>query len=662
MASRKPRFVDGSSWEATPAETRTLRNVRDLVLELRADRARLDGLEAGAFAAAAQVADAQTARCGDASEYAFPWRSIALELATALHLSPGEVEARLRHDHVLTHRFPLVAGALSGQVITRRQADIIREHGEPLPDQVVEEYSRRSVTYAEDATPGQVRVFVKRLAAQLDPAPLPERHRRAIDRRGTRVRVLGDGLAEFVLTDEVMKVAAIHDRLTAIAKPIAAEEKRIATEERKRRDAEEKQRRDAAGASAGMGAAGSAGAVNRIVRNAFGMWVNGDGVAVDANGYATHPDARPGTGTGADRTTYPRGGSAVMPGTSSPRDTARSNTHGPATDRDAHPDDAGPTNGDRRIVRSPLPGCSMVRERTEVFHDGTWYPYDPALPLKPTDEQIAASVERTRDARSRDQIRADLATDLLLTGAPTSQTVDGSAEKAAAIRGTVAVVIPATSLAGLDDGPAMLAGYGPLPADVARRFARDAPGWERVFQNPDTGALVTVDHYTPTAAIRRLINLRDDTCRAPGCPQPAHRCEKDHTTEWERGGPTCAGNLSALCTPHHQLRHHSPWRIAQPEPGVIVWTSPLGYEYVTDPPPQVAHTAAHAPLPPDLGMPEWEYAPVTQADLDDAWWWEYENGLTDQPPPGWDHPDPATITTATGEAPPGGPLSGDADL
>ncbi|MGW9114644.1 DUF222 domain-containing protein, partial [Microbacterium sp. NPDC055683] len=330
MAGRKPRFAGGSSWEATPAEVRTIGNVRDLILELRADRARLDGLEAGAFAAAARVAEAQTARCGDASGYGFPWRSIALELATALRLSPGEVEARLRQDLALTDRFPVVAEALRRQVITRRQADIIREHGERLPAEVVEEYSRRAVTYAEDATPGQVRVFAKSLAGVLDPAPLPERHRRALDRRGTRVRALDDGLAEFILTDDAAKITAIHDRLTTIAKPIAAEEKRLAAEEKKRRTAqgEQAQRAEASGPT-GPGMASGA-----VTRNAFGMRVNGDGVAVDANGYATHPDA--------------------------------------------------PRNGDRRTVRVSLPGCSMMREHVEVFHDGTWYPHDPALPLRPT--------------------------------------------------------------------------------------------------------------------------------------------------------------------------------------------------------------------------------------------------------------------------------------
>ncbi|GAA4772043.1 HNH endonuclease signature motif containing protein [Microbacterium gilvum] len=641
MSGRKPRFAAGSSWEATAGEVRTIGNVRDLILEVRADRARLDGLEAGAFAAAARVAQAQTARCEDASAYGFPWRSIALELAAALHLSPGEVEARLRQDLALTDRFPVVADALCRQVITRRQADIIREHGERLPADMVEEYSKRAVTYAEDATPGQVRVFAKGLAAELDPAPLPERHRRALDRRGTRVRALDDGLAEFVLTDDAAKITAIQDRLTTIAKPLAAEErrlaaeeKRLAAEEQKRRDAEEQ--RLAAEEKKRAGMAGSAATTGPVSRNAFGMRVNADGVAVDANGYATHPDADP------HRPGGPRSSGAQDPG-----------AHGPDGAGPHAPDADGPRNGDRRTVRSTLPGCSMMREHVEVFHDGTWYPHDPALPLRPTEEQVAAAVERGRDARTRDHIRADLATDLLLTGAPTSHTIDGSIEKVAAIRGTVAVTIAATTLAGLDDHPALLAGYGPLPPDVARRFAQDAPGWERLFQDPDTGALHTVDHYTPTTAIRRLIELRDGTCRAPGCLRPASRCEKDHTREWERGGPTCAGNLSALCTAHHKLRHHTPWHIQQPQPGVIIWTSPLGHDYATQPPPQAAHTAMHAPNPPGPCIPEWEYAPVTQADLDDQWRWEYENGLTDQAPPGW-HPDPGPAAVAVG-----GPAEGD---
>jgi hypothetical protein len=192
------------------------------------------------------------------------------------------------------------------------------------------------------------------------------------------------------------------------------------------------------------------------------------------------------------------------------------------------------------------------------------------------------------DERNRDQIRADILADELLTAAPTVHVVEreGTPNLLAEIRGTIAITIPVTTLAGLDDEPAFLHGYGPLDPDIARRFAKQAPGWERVFQNPDTAALLTVDHYEPTAAIRRLIDVRDEVCRFPSCDQPAQHCEKDHTVEYARGGPTRASNLAALCRPHHMLRHQTAWHPRQVSPGVIEWTSPAGRRYREVPLPQ----------------------------------------------------------------------------
>ncbi|MDI6945088.1 hypothetical protein QMO46_16535, partial [Microbacterium barkeri] len=61
------------------------------------------------------------------------------------------------------------------------------------------------------------------------------------------------------------------------------------------------------------------------------------------------------------------------------------------------------------------------------------------------------------------------------------------------VRAVVQVTVAATTLAGLDDEPGFLAGYGPIDADTARKLAGNAAGWERVFCHPDTGALLTVD-------------------------------------------------------------------------------------------------------------------------------------------------------------------------
>ncbi|WP_345750043.1 HNH endonuclease signature motif containing protein [Microbacterium rhizophilus] len=182
------------------------------------------------------------------------------------------------------------------------------------------------------------------------------------------------------------------------------------------------------------------------------------------------------------------------------------------------------------------------------------------------------------DDRHLAQLRADIALDLLLTGEPTGHDLDR------AVTATIEITIPVTTLVGLDDGPALLAGYGPIDPDTARRLAADATGWERVFLHPDTGALLTVDHYTPSAAQRRHLLARDRTCRVPGCTTRAKHCDIDHTIPYSRGGPTDVGNLAALCEPHHTMKHHSPWRFRHLGHGRLRFTSPAGYDYIDSPP------------------------------------------------------------------------------
>jgi len=53
--------------------------------------------------------------------------------------------------------------------------------------------------------------------------------------------------------------------------------------------------------------------------------------------------------------------------------------------------------------------------------------------------------------------------------------------------------------------------------------------------------------YRPGRALAHLITARSARCTAPGCSRPAARCDLDHTTPWEDGGPTCPCNLSPLC-------------------------------------------------------------------------------------------------------------------
>ncbi|WP_206780507.1 HNH endonuclease signature motif containing protein, partial [Microbacterium sp. AISO3] len=96
----------------------------------------------------------------------------------------------------------------------------------------------------------------------------------------------------------------------------------------------------------------------------------------------------------------------------------------------------------------------------------------------------------------------------------------------------------------------------------------------------------------------RLLRARDRHCRFPGCRQPAIRCELDHTVAASAGGPTHVCNLANLCKRHHDVKHHTRWRVQQLPGGRLVWTSPTGRIYREDaPPPLVAFTTTDPPDP-----------------------------------------------------------------
>lgn len=197
------------------------------------------------------------------------------------------------------------------------------------------------------------------------------------------------------------------------------------------------------------------------------------------------------------------------------------------------------------------------------------------------------------DARKLDQVRADLFCDMLLTTAPSAHGTEGAL---AAIMGRVQVTVPALTLAGdPSGGPALLAGYGPIDSDLARRLAGLAPGWDRVFLDPCSGEPLAVDRYRPSAQIARFLAARDERCRAPGCTRPAHRCDNDHTIAASDGGRTSAANLASFCRRHHICKHHTTWRVRQIGHGIIEWTGPTGRRYRDRPPAVVRFVPAVAP-------------------------------------------------------------------
>ena len=223
---------------------------------------------------------------------------------------------------------------------------------------------------------------------------------------------------------------------------------------------------------------------------------------------------------------------------------------------------------DRMISVTPLPdGVS------ELY---TLLPSVQARQVYDTANAVAMAAG-TGDVRTMDQRRADALFDLLTGRAGPPQV-------------SVQVVVPADTLLGESAQPAEVAGVGPITSNEALDLV-GTPGrdiaFRRMLADPDTGYLVDIAErqYRPSTALDRAIRARDKVCRFPGCSRPATKgqgTDLDHTIPWPRG-ETTASNLAVLCRHHHLLKHSPGWTTELHADGVMLWTSPAGKTYRTEP-------------------------------------------------------------------------------
>ncbi len=199
-----------------------------------------------------------------------------------------------------------------------------------------------------------------------------------------------------------------------------------------------------------------------------------------------------------------------------------------------------------------------------------------------------------------DAHRADALTTLITQGAATVRPP------------AINVTVDLPTLLGLQDNPAELAGYGPIPAPLARTLAADGK-WRRMILDPHTGHLLDLGHssYTPTAALARYVKTRDRTCTFPSCNRAAAHGDLDHKHPYRPGDPgsgrTDRANLHPPCPNHHTLKHKGRWTLrTRPTTGQAYWTSPTGHTYPVEP---VDHRSPAA----IVESPE---MPENKADLD----------------------------------------------
>ena len=156
----------------------------------------------------------------------------------------------------------------------------------------------------------------------------------------------------------------------------------------------------------------------------------------------------------------------------------------------------------------------------------------------------------------------------------------------------VAVVMTDTTLFGLDDTPANLIGYGPLPAHAARLLATHDNAWlRRFYTDPVDGSISFADtgRRRFDGTMRDIATFRDQYCRGIQCASPI----SEHIEAYAEHGPTTLANDQGLSANCHHTRDHPEMRVTRDgDTGVITWRTPSGLTYRGLPPPALGHGSA----------------------------------------------------------------------
>ena len=190
------------------------------------------------------------------------------------------------------------------------------------------------------------------------------------------------------------------------------------------------------------------------------------------------------------------------------------------------------------------------------------------------------------DRRSVDQLRADLLVQRI-TGRTEAQ--PSSVE--------IQLTMQAKTLLGEDQTPAVVGGYGAVPAGwamdlLARTMEADSHVYlRRILTDPVDGTVVAIDSrrrlFEGTA--RRFLDARDQTCRMPACDAPIRH--HYHVVRYSDGGRTCPENGQGACVAWNLVKDHPDWTVralppTRPSaPPAVQVITPTGHRYTSHAPP-----------------------------------------------------------------------------
>ncbi|MCW2688590.1 MAG: hypothetical protein JWR37_3480 [Mycobacterium sp.] len=170
---------------------------------------------------------------------------------------------------------------------------------------------------------------------------------------------------------------------------------------------------------------------------------------------------------------------------------------------------------------------------------------------------LRRAADTCADGRPRGQVMADTLVERLTgrsAAAPTPIAVN--------------LVVSDAALLGGATTPAVVAGYGPIPAAIARRMVQSAVSdsrsratLRRLYASPATGRLVAMEsrsRFFPRG-LAGFIDVRDQRCRTPYCDAPIRH--RDHARPHGRGGATSGENGLGMCECCNYVKESAAWLV-----------------------------------------------------------------------------------------------------
>lgn len=226
---------------------------------------------------------------------------------------------------------------------------------------------------------------------------------------------------------------------------------------------------------------------------------------------------------------------------------------------------------------------SFVERRLALHHQDTGVtslsinnaPTEKATAAYARIDRAARAMKTPDESRTLDQLRADVAMDLLLSG------MGGASE-----RTEVFLHVDLATYLGVNDFPAILAGRGPVAASVARRIISGSDTTlRRVLTDPRSGQAIELSptRYPLDPAHDEFIRVRDRECRQPGCTRPAQNCGIE-ATRAQGEIAEAADQPVTYCSRHRRLKGQPDWDYEVTPDGTVNVATPTDRMHSTTPP------------------------------------------------------------------------------